>query len=162
MLVKCLSNKTHIAGYEGYSAQIAEHTTNENWSDLEVGQVYVAYGLWFRWGLFGYFLLPDEQMWYPDWYPVQNFEVLSGEASKYWRLSASLGQGLAESYIKLVFPEWASDDYFYDRLTDGVEADVRLWEKYRRLMDEEAIPALSSDFPKAQYPSVDAEDSIQE
>lgn len=41
------------------------------------------------------------------------------------------------SGIIVAYPEWASDPRYYDRLSDNCEREVKIFERYRQLIDNE-------------------------
>jgi hypothetical protein len=55
--------------------------------------------------------------------------------SKYWAFRADERKNGTVGW--LFFEEFVSDPLFYDRLTDRVDADVRVFQDRKRLMDEE-------------------------
>jgi len=74
---------------------------------------------------------------FPKWYPFSFFEVVDSRLSKYWEI----GQfDFSEKYGKVAiisFPEWARDATFYERLVDGDPEALKVFEKYKTLIDAE-------------------------
>jgi hypothetical protein len=71
--------------------------------------------------------------------PSPLFKIIDPRLSKYWVLEYTPG-GRCESMsgIIVAYPEWASDPWYYDSLSDNCEREVQIFEKYRKLIDEEA------------------------
>jgi hypothetical protein len=79
-------------------------------------------------GGFWYYLLDDDQLGYPVWYPAPVFDVVDGQVPSNWELGHhDVGGG--RFFAVLSFPEWARDRFFYERLVDGDPAAVSTFER---------------------------------
>jgi hypothetical protein len=38
----------------------------------------------------------------------------------------------------LSFPEWVNDEYFYDKLTDGNPTEVQIFNRYKKILEDES------------------------
>jgi len=71
---------------------------------------------------------------YPIWYPLPLFETVDSRVSRLWRLAFdSTGSGDA----RIVPEDWAHDEHFYDRLTDGDSEAIRAWVKMKTILEIE-------------------------
>lgn len=73
--------------------------------------------------------------YHPMWMPHSFFELSSSHLSRYWIFSFK--KDLQKNRFFLGFPEWASQQDFYDNLTDGEDREVAIFKAYKELMDLE-------------------------
>jgi hypothetical protein len=106
---------------------------------LTVGKTYVVYAATAASGGMWYYLADDNELYYPVWYPAPLFGVVDGRLSRYWIYGYTLLERGEADYPIFAFKEWATDPYFYDRLTDGDGPAVAIYQKYKNLMDREAV-----------------------
>ncbi|UTZ25492.1 hypothetical protein HB761_01275 [Vibrio campbellii] len=104
--------------------------------NIEKNKEYCVYGILFRDNSPWFYLCLDEDDEYPTPYPTELFNIVDGRQSSFWRLSyASYPNGVVTSSI--VFDEWSKDTSFYERLLDDDPEAIKLFRKYRSLMDKE-------------------------
>ena len=105
-------------------------------SQLEKGKEYVVYGIVFRDNSPWYYLCVDEDDEYPIPFAADFFDVSDDRLSSYWKLSAVTYD---DGYVltSLVFKEWAEDPTYYERLIDDDSKAIKLFESYRRLINQE-------------------------
>lgn len=111
--------------------QIAKYspTTNADdfWVPLTAGRVYVVHAVAFVNSDVHYLVLDDDELPWPMRYCAAAFEFVDSRIPDSW--SFGFTPTHADHHALLSFPEWVSDQYFYDRLTkgdpDAVEAFVR-------------------------------------
>ena len=104
--------------------------------DLVVGREYTVYGIIFMDNSPWYYLCAEEDDNYPVPFAAEFFEVFDDRLSSYWKLLV-YKQSFGEMLSLLLFDEWAKDYYFYEHLLDGYPENIKLFLKYRRLMDQE-------------------------
>ena len=73
-------------------------------------------------------------MYYPMRNPAPLFEVVDNRISRYWRFELA-----PNGLLTFAFEQWFLDPYFYDKLTDGEEQAVLIFEEVKDLMDTEAL-----------------------
>ena len=120
-------------------------------SYLEMGREYVVYGITFIDNLPWFYVCDEDR----DEYPIARysgfFEIINPKFSRYWELSTEISNDLNKIFSRIVIPEWAKNDLFYERLVDGEELEVSIFKKYKKLMNEEFF---SGDPNQAQYAKV--------
>ncbi|WP_340150073.1 hypothetical protein [uncultured Sneathiella sp.] len=107
--------------------------------NLETGREYTVYGIVF-WDNSPLFYLCDSEMdEFPTPFFAEFFDISDDRLSRFWRLE-TYDNGVGQISSALVFPEWASNHLFYERLLDGHAEEIELFLKYRKLMDREFNP----------------------
>lgn len=72
-----------------------------------------------------------EENWWPTPYPAEFFDFVETSLPNGWALSfATAGNDVVIRCIS--FPEWAHDEHFYERLVDGDQRTIEIYE-HRRL-----------------------------
>lgn len=104
--------------------------------DLEVGREYTVYGIVFWDNSPWLYVCSEDYDEYPKPFAAEFFDVVDQRLSAHWSL-ASLDQGDGEILSSLVFDEWAKDPSFYERLIEDDPEAVSLFDRYRKLMDQE-------------------------
>ena len=104
---------------------------------LLVGKEYVVYGVTTYLGCVWYYICDENYSYYPIWNPAAVFEVVDGRISAYWSCNHFQRPGNSKGQLLLAFKEWTADIYYYDRLTDGDELAVSIFQHYKALMDAE-------------------------
>jgi hypothetical protein len=101
---------------------------------LTVGKEYAVYALAADASGVWYFVMDEDDLWFPHRYAASLFELSDARVSRHWHLSLNRGDGSA-----LLAPErWAADRHFYDKLSDGIEPEVAQFAQDRAAMDAEA------------------------
>jgi hypothetical protein len=131
MRVRCESSRGEglAASYLGGAWGLAR----DDEYPLEIGKEYAVYalasdacGAW-------YFVMDEDDLWYPQRYAASLFELIDGRVSRHWHLSPDCAHGSA-----LLAPEcWAGDAAFYGDLTDGKEPALSAFAQARAAMDAE-------------------------
>lgn len=105
---------------------------------LTLGKEYVVYGVSFRGSLPWYYVCDDNFTHYPALWSSLLFKVVDGTPSRFWTMNPGRGskEGL-EVYPRLVLPNWAESDEYYDQLTNGHVSIVAEFVRFKQLMDIE-------------------------
>ena len=104
--------------------------------NLTIGKEYTVYGMVFRDNSPWYYLCSEDYDEYPTPFPSECFDITDKRLSSYWNLlTREIGNGKIQS--SLVIPEWAEDPYFYELLLDGDIDTVELFNRYKKLLDQE-------------------------
>lgn len=136
MIVRCLSNRG--SDLPETSRDPAGGFHDKTVFELQVDQHYVVYGLTIHLNHVWYYLCAGRGDTFPIWYPSPLFEVADGRLSAQWIFNYFLDPPRGVDYAVIAFSEWANDLSFYDRLTDGEEEAVLTFQRYKRLIDDEA------------------------
>lgn len=100
--------------------------------DLDVGKYYNVVAIEERDGGLWLFLHTVESNDYPYPYPAEKFEFIDTSIPSGW--SIKLEKCESGLIIKRIsFPEWADDDYFYEKLVDGDSEVIAIYQKNREL-----------------------------
>lgn len=139
MRVKCIANSGRALPRELFEtepyAALNEHTEFA----ITPGNTYIVYGITISENYAWYYLCDDGFTYYPIWHPSPLFTIVDPRLSRYWEFEYTpSGRCESMSGIIVAYPEWARDPRYYDRLSDNDEAAVKVFEKYRKLIDEEA------------------------
>lgn len=135
MLVECISNKVKDVPKE----LLANFPNEDTFSTLAPGDRYVVYAMTLSEEGHVWYYICDRDNRCPYWFPCSLFRILDGRLSKYWVFNHFVQDLPYGSTVRDVwaFPEWACDAMFYERLLDGLPAEVAVFEKYKRLIDNE-------------------------
>jgi hypothetical protein len=138
MRVKCISNKG--SGLRKYNID------NESWPResgifrITVDKEYIVYCITMLNNSIWYYILQDvELMDYPIWHPAELFEVVDSGMPSVWKFGIQENESNRLLQPMISFPEWASDIYYYDRLTDRDEEAVNIFRRYKEIIDKESI-----------------------
>lgn len=74
-------------------------------------------------------------MEYPKPYPSVFFESVDKRLSTYWMMNREVGRG-GITHTSIVIKEWAEDRSFNERLIDGDQAVIDIFNMLRQSMDE--------------------------
>ncbi|MCI5211035.1 MAG: hypothetical protein D3910_20125 [Candidatus Electrothrix sp. ATG2] len=137
MIVKCVEN--NIDKMEINSSLLAMMKSHwiggsEGVLHLKKNKYYVVLGITYKNGYPMYFVCDERFSYYPMAYVFSAFDVYDSRISKYWRYAVSLNEKTKSIYSRLVFPQWADDDFYYDRLVDNNKEDVDLFLAYKEKM----------------------------
>jgi len=128
MLIKCLSNTGN---------EILQSNLNElNWPrretvfDITPGKVYFVDCITMWRDNVWYYIIDDNELYYPTWYPAELFEIIDFTMPFFWIF------GLETAYKDRIypiisFPEWANDLNFYEKLIGGDEEAIRIFNRYK-------------------------------
>ncbi len=130
MKIRCIAN-TGASLPDDYIEPAIGYTKDIQFS-LTIGKEYVVYAFREWQGSIWYYICDDNYSYYPMENPAPMFEVVDSRVSKYWRFKLS-----PNGLLMIVFEQWFTDPYFYDKLTDYEEAEVEIFDKIKELMDAE-------------------------
>jgi hypothetical protein len=103
--------------------------------NLKKDKEYDVYGILFRDNAPWYYICTSEEDECPTPYPNELFRVIDDIPSHYWRLvTYTYTDGTVAS--SMVFDEWAKDPLFYERLVDDDPSAIKVFLKYRKLIDQ--------------------------
>lgn len=144
MRIKCVANKG--ADLPEECLDPSGGFTREHKFALEIGKEYNVYAITLFRGYVWYYICDEDYSYYPVWNPSPLFEVVDGKLSKFWRFNfIKEHPHYIGSETIFAFEEWANDPYsYYDKLTDGDEAEVSIFKRYKNLMDVE-FPVISNE-----------------
>lgn len=132
MRIRCIANTGTFLS-ETY-LEPAVGRTKETEFQLTIGKAYTVYALYQWQGSIWYYICDDGYTYYPQQNPAPLFEVIDNRLSSYWRFKV-----YPNGLLKLAFEAWLSDQYFYDKLTDGEKTEILIFEKLKELIDTEAL-----------------------
>ena len=134
MRVRCVANMPlHLPSvYFRPRGIYLQHAKKE--LPLRPGMEYLVYGIIFHDQQASMYLCTEDGPDYPIWYPLPLFEIVDSRASRIWRLAVDLSRS---GDARIVPEDWARDNYFYDRLTDGDPEAVRAWDKMKTILEIE-------------------------
>ncbi|HYJ87731.1 MAG TPA: hypothetical protein VEW46_16830 [Pyrinomonadaceae bacterium] len=134
MIVRCTAN-SGLALPANYLDPRVGYTSEMEFP-LTIARKYVVIAIALRQNQVWYYISDDDDLYYPTATPAPLFEVSDRRLSKYWRYAFTPEH---EDHLALfAFQEWVVDDYFYDRLTDGKEPEVSIYQKLKTMMTSEA------------------------
>src|SRR5665213_1583362 len=136
--VKCTSNSPKDLPGDFPLERIWGKNTEDRRFSLLVGKEYSVYGVTITLGLVWYYIRDEEFVYYPVWTPSNLFEISDSSLPESWRVGIHDTGGHADVGFILSFPEWVADKYFYDKLTDRDDKEVRIFNYYRKLLDDNA------------------------
>ena len=131
MRIRCIANTGTFLSETYLDPAVGR--TQETEFQLTIGKEYTVYALYQWQGSIWYYICDDQYTYYPQQNPAPLFEVVDNRLSSYWRFKV-----YPNGLLKLAFSEWLSDQFFYDKLTDGEQREVLIFEKVKELMDAEA------------------------
>ena len=132
MRIRCIANTGTVLSETYLDPAVGR--TKETEFQLTIGKEYTVYALYQWQGSIWYYICDDGYTYYPQQNPAPLFEVIDNRLSSYWRFKV-----YPNNLLKLAFEAWLSDQYFYDKLTDGEETEVLIFEKLKELIDTEAL-----------------------
>ena len=140
MKVRCASKSVKDLPKDIRSERIGkslENVTDRSFA-LIVGKEYVVYGVTIYLGHVWYYIRDEDFVYYPVWNPASLFDISDSSQPQSWRVRFDKEQDGHEERFLLSFPEWVNDKYFYDKLTDGNAAEVEIFNRYRKILDDQA------------------------
>jgi len=130
MKIRCIAN-TGASLPDDYIEPAIGYTKEIQFS-LTVGREYVVYAFREWRGTIWYYICDDNYSYYPMENPAPMFEAVDNRVSKYWRFELS-----PNGLLMIIFEQWFTDPYFYDKLTDQEDEEVEIFDKVKELMDAE-------------------------
>lgn len=105
---------------------------------LKLGKPYVVYGITYALGHLWYYVIDERNLSYPVWYPSPIFSVINSQVSVFWRVGIH-SIGIDNIKIPIIsFREWVDGKNYYEMLMDGDSQAISIFEKYKKMMDDEA------------------------
>jgi hypothetical protein len=134
MKVQCIANTGRGLPQDSLIGSSNEKTTFA----LVIGKTYVVYAFTVVRNYVWYYLCDEDFTYYPIWNPSPLFKIVDPRLSRYWVFEYTPdGRCESMSGIIIAYPEWASDPWYYDSLSDNCEREVKVFERYRKLIDDE-------------------------
>lgn len=137
MRVRCVANDIEKLNNSIVRKRLVESIHREGADeDLTVNAVYAVLAMeqWSDGGIRVYLHTVGESN-YPYPYPVEMFEVVDATVTTSWCVTFFEQQSLGMSIKRISFPEWAHDDFFYERLVDGDEAVIAIYKQHRERVE---------------------------
>lgn len=104
--------------------------------NIEIGAAYNVYGLALRKNGLWYYICSDPDDLYPSAYPAELFSILESKISDHWKLDFTVKEDeLPTKEFIVSFAEWSQDSNFYERLVDGDPKAIKIFLKYKNLID---------------------------
>jgi len=108
---------------------------------IELGKEYTCYGIILIDGEVHFYICDQVHDSFPVARPADLFEIIDNRLSRCWVFGVVEGD---KKYPTWMFPEWITEPYFQDQLTDDEEREVSIFKRYKELMDLEfPDPAIS-------------------
>ena len=104
---------------------------------LVIDKVYNVYAFTVLDGYPWYYICDETYSYYPVWNPAPLFAIVDHRLSSSWEFNFFLGDPAEQTEIIVAFPEWSRDRLYYDRLTNRVDRDVKIFEHHKALIDQE-------------------------
>jgi hypothetical protein len=136
--VKCTSNSPKDMPRDFPLERIWGENTEGRRFPLLVGKEYAVYGVTITLGLVWYYIRDEDFVYYPVWNPSSLFEISDSSLPESWRVGIHNTRGQEDVGFILSFPEWVSDKYFYDKLTNRNDEEVSIFNHYRKLLEDGA------------------------
>src|SRR5574342_425199 len=138
MKVKCISNEPDNC--KEYSYLKNYFNLEKSYDRLIIGKEYVVYAITEMHEFIWYSLCDENYNYYPMWFPFSIFEITDQRLSRYWIFSLRERLSRTDTIVFspfLAYSEWSLQDDYYDNLTDGEEREVKIFKKYKELMELE-------------------------
>lgn len=132
MIAKCISNKG-VDLPENYLDSRRGYTKSTVLNFLEVGHSYVIYALCVREDQVWFYVCEDEDDEYPVARPAPLFELTDPRLPTTWMASYKPDYMEAQLFISSV--EWIQEEAFYEKLVDGSEREVLMFNKIKNEMN---------------------------
>jgi len=131
MKIRCIANKgTELP--EIYLNPPLD-ITKETEFKLIIGKEYIVYAISEWQGNLSYCICDERFTYYPMHNPAPLFEIVDARYSRYWQVQLA-----TNGLLEIAFEHWFDLPDFYDKLTDGAEEAVLIFDKIKELMDAEA------------------------
>ncbi|MDQ2838905.1 MAG: hypothetical protein M3Y42_16035 [Actinomycetota bacterium] len=93
---------------------------------MTVGSEYAVYGITTFLGGAWYYVLDDDRNPWPVWKPARLFDIVDPRMPDDWTVGHHRSRDL--DILLVSWPEWSSDHYFYERLVDGEQTELELFQ----------------------------------
>ena len=105
---------------------------SEGYEDLEVGRVYIVYGIvfWSSQETTNYYICDYSDSTCPSPVPADFFEVLDGKIPSEWNINFKRYDD-GDNITNFVFEEWANNEIFYENLVDGELEEEEIFKNYK-------------------------------
>jgi len=131
MKIRCIANKgTELP--EIYLNPPLD-ITKETEFKLIIGKEYIVYAISEWQGNLSYCICDERFTYYPIHNPAPLFEIVDARYSRYWQVQLA-----TNGLLEIAFEHWFDLPDFYDKLTDGAEEAILIFDKIKELMDAEA------------------------
>lgn len=128
MLVKCIINR--IDQIKDNSArEIVSESVHLSELNVNVGERYLVYGVFFRRGIPWYLICSDERCEYPTPYCSVFFILVDPTVSQWWEFVVMSYNLKSAAFLPT---EWARDGYFLEHLIDEDPQAVATFEKIKQ------------------------------
>jgi hypothetical protein len=117
MLLKCLRNKSDDLDENARNHLSRFIRIDRNEVYLDVGTIYVAYGVTFRDAHPWFYVYEDPKESYPIANSHHYFEIVEGTFDPSWRMVIGLTDK-GSAMPDIIPMEWAEDSMFYEKLVD--------------------------------------------
>jgi len=136
MKVRCLSRSPKALPKEIRLERIWGKDVTDRSFPLIVGKEYVVHGVTITLGHVWYYICDEKFVYYPVWNPSSLFEISDSSLPDFWRIGVHNSRGREDVDFILSFPEWVGDPFFYYKLTERSEAEVKIFNHYRALIED--------------------------
>jgi hypothetical protein len=134
--VRCVSKSAKDLPKEIALNRIWGGDTTDRSFPLVVGKEYTVHGVTTTLGHVWYYVCDENFVYYPVWNPSSLFEISDSSLPQFWCIGFHTVQ--AHRVFILSFPEWVNDEYFYDKLTDGNPTEVQIFNRYKKILEDES------------------------
>jgi hypothetical protein len=133
MIVRCIANTGDVLPPASRDPSRGFDVGTE--FPVTVGRSYEVFAMTNVVGIAWFYVMDDHGEPWPTWMPSPLFEVVDGRLPSSWQVGY-FRFSRDDQYPILSFPEWARDHSFYERLVDGEEEAVRVFDSRRREVAE--------------------------
>lgn len=104
---------------------------------LEVGKEYEVFGIIFRDNVPWFYVCEEDSDDYPIPFSADLFDVVINDFPREWQLNYKSIDGIQK--CEIVFPEWARDAMFYEKLVEGASNEAEIFNKYKKNLEKTGI-----------------------
>lgn len=133
MIVRCISSTGAVLPVNARDPLLGVDSDTE--FPITIGHTYPVYAVTVLLGIAWYYILNDDGQPWPKWTPAPLFDITDGSFPSSWRFGY-FRFSMEDQYPIISFPEWSSDHGFYERLVDGEEEAVQVFNRRRKEVDE--------------------------
>ncbi|KAB8039436.1 hypothetical protein GCL60_04065 [Silvanigrella paludirubra] len=99
---------------------------------FQLNKEYNIYGLSLKDNILRFYICYDDSDNFPQLEFSAFFEIIDYRLSKYWELFID-----KDNSHDMIIKEWKDNIYFYNNLLDGASYEARVFNRYKKLIDEE-------------------------